>query len=196
MIRVIRPAFPCLPRPRQNLARFFAPLITICCAASALAAGPEEQTQTLRGHVPSIVTRTPALGRVPASKTLRLVIGLPLHNQTTLTQLLGDLYDPTSPGYHRYLTPDQFTERFGPTTAEYQAVVAFAKSSHLTIRGAYPNRTMLSVEGTVADIENAFHINLHYYQHPTENRQFFAPDKEPSVASGLPILDIQGLSSF
>src|SRR5450756_732427 len=37
---------------------------------------------------------------------------------------------------------------------------------------------------------------LNKYQHPTEAREFFAPDAEPTVDAGLPVADIQGLSDF
>ena len=37
------------------------------------------------------------------------------------------------PNYHHYLTPEQFTERFGPTEQDYQAVIAFAKANGLTV---------------------------------------------------------------
>ncbi|HEV7925489.1 MAG TPA: hypothetical protein VGR14_09045, partial [Verrucomicrobiae bacterium] len=33
------------------------------------------------------------------------------------------------------------------------------------------------------------------YQHPTENRSFFAPDREPSVEADLPLLSISGLDN-
>ena len=34
-----------------------------------------------------------------------------------------------SPNFHHYLTPEQFTEKFGPSQEDYQAVIDFAKSS-------------------------------------------------------------------
>ncbi len=48
----------------------------------------------------------------------------------------------------------------------------------------------------MADIESAFHVAMHVYQHPTERRTFFAPDVEPSVPATVPILDIAGMNNF
>src|SRR5690349_13999680 len=66
----------------------------------------------LKGHVPASVPNLSPVGRLPASKRLDLAIGLPLRNRGVLTNLLQDLYDPASPRYHQYLTPDEFSREF------------------------------------------------------------------------------------
>src|SRR5262249_38074900 len=98
--------------------------------------------------------------------------------------------------YHQYLTPQQFTERFGPTEQQYQSVVEFARNSGLTVVETFSNHLVLDVEGSVADIEKAFQITLRTYHHPTEPRDFFAPDSEPSVPAHVPVADMWGLSDF
>jgi hypothetical protein len=154
------------------------------------------QTQFVQGHVPDVVTRLQPAGRPAATEVLQLVIGLPLRHRDALTNLLQRLYDPASPDYHHYLTPAQFTERFGPTEADYQAVIHFAKAHGLEVSATHSSRKLLDVQGKVSDVEKAFHVTLHTYQHPTEARQFYAPDVEPSVDAGLSILDINGLSDY
>ena len=54
----------------------------------------------------------------------------------------------------------------------------------------------MRVSGTVSDIENAFHVNLLTYRHPTEPREFYAPDGEPSVDAAVPIQSISGLENY
>jgi hypothetical protein len=127
---------------------------------------------------------------------LNLAIGLPLRNQQELDTLLQQLYDPASPNYRRYLTPEEFTQRFGPAEKDYQAVMDFAKSNGLTVTGTHPNRVVLDVAGTVADIQKVFHLTLRVYRHPTEAREFYAPDVEPSVDLGVPILHVSGLDNY
>ena len=51
-------------------------------------------------------------------------------------------------------------------------------------------------ERSSADVEKAFHVRMQVYQHPTENRTFYAPDVEPSVPSTLPIVSISGLNNY
>jgi hypothetical protein len=126
---------------------------------------------------------------------LKLAIGLPLRNQEELDALLRDLADPASPNYRAWLTPEQFTRRFGPTEGDYQAVIAFAESHGLKVSATHPNRTILDVTGRVADIENAFSIGLAAWSNATRG-SFFAPDREPTIDADLPILDITGLDNY
>ena len=150
----------------------------------------------LRGHVPSAVARLQPISRLGASEPLRLSLGLPLRNQGGLALLLRDLYDPASPGYHRFLSPEEFTTRFGPTEQDYESVLEFARTNGLSVVGVHPNRVLVDVSGSVRDVERAFGVAVRVYQHPTEARTFYAPDAEPSVESGVPLLAIRGLTDY
>jgi hypothetical protein len=156
------------------------------------------ERQVLHGHVVRAVTELnlqPAR-KLASSTNLDLAIGLPLRNQEALTNLLQQQYAPTSPQYHHWLTPDEFTAKFGPTEQDYQAVIEFARSNGFTITGLHPNRTLVDVRGSVADIERTFRVTLHAYQHPTEAREFYAPDVEPSLDLPVPVLHITGLDNY
>ena len=114
-----------------------------------------------------------------------------------MNSFLHDLYDPASTNYHRYLNPEQFTGQFGPTEQDYQKVINFAKANELSRHfHMHGNRVLLDVNGKVSDIEKAFHITLRTYKHPVEARDFFAPDTEPTVEEGVPVLDISGLNNY
>jgi subtilase family serine protease len=152
-------------------------------------------TQLLKGHVPEAVSSSRAVGKVPQATRLSLAVGLPLRNQAELDALLSQLADPASPNFHQYLTPAQFAERFGPTQEDYQALAAYLVSNGFTVTGTHPNRTILDVSGTVAEIDSTFHVNMTYWLHPTRGT-FFAPDREPTVDAGVTILDIAGLDNF
>jgi uncharacterized repeat protein (TIGR03803 family) len=154
------------------------------------------ERQMLRGHVPAVVAGLSPVGTLPGTNRLNLAIGLPLRNQEALTNLLRQIYDPASPNYRHYLTPEQFTEMFGPSEQDYQAVIAFAKTNGLAVTSTYPNRMLVNVSGAVRDIEKVFHVRMRLYQHPKENRTFYAPDVEPSVPSGLAVLDVNGLNNY
>ncbi|MGD1020568.1 MAG: protease pro-enzyme activation domain-containing protein [Verrucomicrobiia bacterium] len=156
------------------------------------------ERQVLRGHVVRAVTELhlSPVGTLASSTNLDLVIGLPLRNPESLAHLLQQQYAPTSPQYHHWLTPDEFTAKFGPTEEDYQAVIEFAKMNGFTVTGKHPNRTLVDVRGSVADIERTFRVTLLEYQHPTEHREFHAPDAEPSVDLTVPILHIGGLDNY
>jgi hypothetical protein len=174
--------------------RYFA----AACLTLGLFAQPTQaqQLRTLPGHVPPAVALLQPVDRLPGSTRLNLAIGLPLRNQEGLTKLLQQIYDPTSSQYRHYLTPERFTEKFGPTEQDYQTVVDFADRNGFRITATHPNRVLLDVNAAVADIEKAFHVTMRVYQHPTEARRFYAPDVEPSVELGVPVLSISGLNNF
>jgi hypothetical protein len=135
-------------------------------------------------------------GRLLGADQLQLALGLPVRNGQELSGLLARLYDPSDPAYHHFLTPEQFTQRFGPTEESYQALIAFATAHELRITARYPNRLLLDVSGSAASLEQAFHVVLHLYQHPTENRTFFAPDLQPTVDLPVSLLGVSGLNSY
>jgi subtilase family serine protease len=45
-------------------------------------------------------------------------------------------------------------------------------------------------------VEKALHLTLRVYNHPTENRTFYAPDVEPSLDLTVPVIHIGGLDSY
>ena len=157
-----------------------------------------QSLQVLHHHVrPAVSSRRAALvGSLPPEQRLKLSIVLPLRNQGELTSLLSGLYDPSSPNYHHFLSVDQFTERFGPTAEDYQATVDFAKANGLAVVGVPANRMLVPVRGSVAQIEKAFHLSMRVYQHPTENRTFYSPDREPLLDLEVPVAHIAGLNNF
>jgi subtilase family serine protease len=109
---------------------------------------------------------------------------------------LQQLYDPQSPSFHQYLSVQQFTNRFGPAASDHAAVLRFAQTNGLDVSDAAANRMVVDVEGPAANIESAFHVTLGLYQHPTESRTFYAPDREPSLDLDVPLLHVSGLDNF
>ena len=181
----------------QNLRQaLIALLLLIALFVTPGSAARAGQRQLLQGHVPPAVSFAAPVDRLPSSQRLRLAIGLPLRNTDELNQLLVDIYDPASPLFHQYLTPEQFTARFGPTQQDYEALIAFMRANDFVITGVHPNRVVLDVSAPVAQIEKTFHTALALYQHPTEARTFYAPSSEPELDLAVPILHVSGLDNF
>jgi subtilase family serine protease len=172
-------------------------LRTVCAAALALAMGSLEAApvQTLLNHVPHAVSASRPLGPVAATTTLNLAIGLPLRNREELDSLVEQISDPESANYRQYLSAAEFAERFGPTQADYDQLIAFVQKNRLTVSGTHANRMILDVAGTVGAINQALHISLTMWDHSTRGR-FFAPDRNPSMEVDVQVLDISGLDNF
>ena len=174
--------------PAVRLSLFFALLLATN--------SPGAELQPLRGHVPAATRGLTPIERVASTNRLNLAIALPLRNCDALTNLLRQITDPASPNYRHYLTPDQFARQFGPTEQDYQAVIAFAKANGFEVTATHPNRTMLDVSGTVAQVEQSLHLTMRVYRHPTEARTFYAPDTEPSLNLSVSVLGVSGLDNF
>jgi len=137
-----------------------------------------------------------AVGKPDPRQVLHLSIALPMRNQADMDRLLRDIYDPASPAYRRYLSVAAFTARFGPTAADYEAAAAYFAAAGFTVTGRSANRFILDVTADIATIERAFHVAMVLYRHPSENRAFFAPDREPTLDLGVPVLSVSGLDDF
>ena len=135
----------------------------------------------LHGHVPAkAIANAQLLGRLPATTEISMAFSLPLRNQQELEELLKRIYDPADTLYGHYLTPQEFTDRFGPTQDDYDAVTAYARSLGFRVTGTHPNRTLLDVSGSAAAVEAAFNLHLNHHQAP-DGRKFYAPDNDPEV---------------
>jgi Pro-kumamolisin, activation domain len=159
-------------------------------AAAGLAFG-----QPLRNHVPQAVRESQRLGSAPAQNRMALAIGLPLRNAAELEQFLGQVSDPNSSHYRQYLSADEFAARFGPSQDDYDKLSAFFQANGFDISGTHPNRLILDVTGPVSAIENTFHTHITLWEHATRG-EFFAPDSEPWIDAGVPILDVTGMDNF
>jgi kumamolisin len=136
------------------------------------------------------------VGRLPAGQVMTLNIVLSLRDQAGLDLFLADLYNPKSLSYRHYLTVPEFTERFGPSQADYDAVVSYVKAHGFTVIGGSRDGMDVQIKGPVSVIEKAFHVSMLTYQHPTENRIFYSPDREPTTTLPFQLWHVSGLDNY
>ncbi len=179
-----------------SVATFIASITALSVIAQPAATVAANGDKFLAGHRPDAASRLVALSQMSATNEIRLAIGLPLRDEAGLQEFLADVYNPASPSYRKFLTPAELATRFGPTEADYLAVKEFARTNGLVITAEHRNRMLLDVIGHATEVEGAFHLKLQKFQHPTEAREFFAPNAEPSVSSRLPMADVQGLTDY
>jgi subtilase family serine protease len=83
--------------------------------------------------------------------------------QKDLNQFLAELGDRSSPNFHKYLTIPQYAKRFGMSQNDLDKVVAWVQSQGFTNIKIAPNHNKISFDGTVAQIESAFALEMHNY---------------------------------
>jgi subtilase family serine protease len=166
------------------------------CLTLALQAAETAKVKLLQGGHVREAAQLPPTGELPGTNQLRLAISLPLRDREGLADFVAQVSDPASPHYRHYLTPEEIAARFGPTEQDYQAVKDFARSNDLVITTTFSNRLVLDVAAPASAVERAFNVRLRTYRHPTEARDFFAPDTEPTVDAALPMAEVSGLSDY
>ncbi len=179
-------------------------LLTIAAAAlfvifATSAPGAQAQPQTLLTHHVWEMTlngQAPFVGKLPATQSMRIDIVLAVRDEAGLDSFLQELYDPSSPAYRHFLTVEQFTEAFGPSQKDFDALIRFATANGFSVTGGSRDAMDVQLKGSVAAIETAFHIKMGLYHDPIGKRDFYAPDREPTVDLPFQLWHITGLDNY
>lgn len=161
-----------------------------------LASGAKIQ---IRGNVHGLARPEFDLGRADSSRMLH-VVSLSFQpsaaQQNELDLFIQQLGDPTSPNYHKYLTPAQFAERFGMTQNDINKVVAWLQSEGFLNITVANSRNMVSFDGTVAQVESTFALEMHNYL--VNGEVHLANAGEPSLPAALAgsVLSVGHLHDF
>ncbi len=141
-------------------------------------------TPTDVGDLPPLLDISKLLGTDQSNRTLQMSANFALRNQDQLNWLLHDLYDPSSPNYHQFLTVDEFARRFGPTAEQQQTVENYLTQRGFTITRTYPNHLVIDFSGPQSLAEQTFGVTINDYQLPT-GRDFFANANVPTLPAYL-----------
>jgi kumamolisin len=145
------------------------------------------------GTLPRVLA-SPLLGPVNPDIRLPVTVCLPLRNRDGLERLISEQADPASPRFMRYLSPEQFGDRFGPPVEQYARLRAYLESHGLRVTRTTPGRLSLHLEGAASRIESAFGVRLNNYR--CDGRVVFANDRAPSLPAelGVDVLVVHGLT--
>ena len=113
--------------------------------------------------------------------------------QADLTRWLFEQQDTNSPNYHKWLTPEQYADRFGLSQHDVAKVVAWLKSEGFTVTAVAHGRRWVVFSGTVAEMQKTFHTEIHRYI--VEGEEHFANASEPAIPKALAGV-VSGLSGF
>ncbi|HEY7127299.1 MAG TPA: protease pro-enzyme activation domain-containing protein [Ktedonobacterales bacterium] len=151
---------------------------------------------TIAGTLPQGISQAQVVGDTSASQQLQLSISLPLRNATALKAMQRDMYDPSSPAYHQFLTPAQFNQWFAPTQATVDRVTAWLKQQGLQVGSVASNHLLVDASGSVAQVERAFQVQIKNYN--LNGRSFYAPDRNPLLPTNLSdaIQGVNGLDNM
>ncbi|HXJ43354.1 MAG TPA: protease pro-enzyme activation domain-containing protein [Bryobacteraceae bacterium] len=103
--------------------------------------------------------------------------------RAALDQLLADQQDASSPNFHKWLTPEEFADRFGASQSDLGKLSAWLTSAGFTIEYTARGRDWLSFSGTAAQVEATFLTPVHLYRSAVETH--YSISSEPSIPAEL-----------
>ncbi len=151
----------------------------------------EASLTTLRGNVPRLARAEFDQGEADPSTQLthiRLVLSRSAEQQAALDSYLAQLQDKSSPNYHKWLTPEQFGQLYGPADSDIAALVAWLESYGFQVEPVSTGRTNIAFSGSVSQVEEAFHTSIHSFLvngGQAGEQQFYSNTTDPQIPSAL-----------
>lgn len=138
------------------------------------------------------------LGAADPDQQLALSLRFNMTQEQTraLEQLLANQQNPSSPSYHRWLTPQQFGAAFGLSTGDLAAVSHWLQAQGFTVTGVANGRSFISFSGSVAQAEQAFGVSIHKMTLNGEPHIANVTDPALPAAIARVATGITGLSDF
>jgi subtilase family serine protease len=132
-----------------------------------------------------------------AMNHLLLILQRSPEQETALDTFLAEQQEKTSPNYHKWLTPEQYGEQYGPSEADIQKITSWLQSQGLTVNKVSNGRTMIDFSGTAGTIQSAFHTTIHKYIYPS-GEQHWANSSDPEIPAALAstIVGVNRLNDF
>jgi hypothetical protein len=116
--------------------------------------------------------------------------------QQALDQLVAGQHDPASSYYHQWLTPEQFAERFGVSEGDTAQIAGWLHSHGMDVEEITAGRQSIIFSGSAAQVQEAFHTEIHAYNIGKEVHHANATDPEIPAALALVVGGVVSLHDF
>jgi subtilase family serine protease len=147
----------------------------------------------IAGNHPAQAADIAAGAQVAPDRVLRMRVTLKLRDRAGLDSLLAAQQDPSSPQYHRWLTPDEFNARFGPTDADAQKVARWLTDNGFTVDAIGAGNRYIEFHSSAANAERAFAVHIG----ASADGRHFANREDPALPADIaPLVGaIEGLAN-
>ena len=158
----------------------------------------ERETVVLQGNVRPFLRSATDQGRMDGGARLQISMSFKrtAEQEADLEKLLAEQQDPSSPNYHKWLTPTQFGDRFGISVADMAKVTQWLQSQGFTVDRIANSRTQVWFSGPVSKIETVFRTEMHNFE--LKGEAHFANATELAVPAALSdvVLGFANLDNF
>ncbi len=142
--------------------------------------------RTLRGNTHPLARAEFDQGPAPADLAMSrmlLVLKPSASQSAALEQLLKDQQDMSSAQYHKWLTPQEFGQRFGASDADIQTVTDWLQSHGFAIGRVANGRNLIEFSGNAGQIAQAFHTEIHKFT--VGGKAHWANASDPQIPAAL-----------
>lgn len=136
------------------------------------------------------------MGPEDGSKQISITVWLNLHNKGSLDTMVEQMYDKSSPNYHKFLTMKQFNDQFAPTTEEAGVVRDFLTAHNMKVTSTAANNHFVVAQGSVGDAQTAFNVKINRVMVNGQARRVHTPEATVTGPAAALVANVQGLSDL
>ena len=162
----------------------------------ALSAAFNVHAAPVANNTPGFIKRATDMGPLDPNSVINVTVWLQLHNEGKLDTLVKEQKQKDSANYHKWITQDQFNASFAPTAKEVDSVQKFLTSRGLSVEAIAENNMYIRVQGTVGDIQKAFHVQINQFKFNGKTYRGNKGNPSTDDIPGARIAAITGLDDF
>ncbi|MGC1461025.1 MAG: Ig-like domain repeat protein [Terracidiphilus sp.] len=139
-----------------------------------------------------------------------LLLNRPPERDAALQRFLKNAHTPGSANFHKWITPDQFGELYGPADADVQTAAGWLGSHGFRVSKTSKSRQFVEFSGTAGSVREAFNAEIHQYKingetHYANSSELKIPAALAQLVSGVspmndfhakPMLRVLGQASY
>lgn len=146
----------------------------------------ESQLTVLHGNTHPLARpqfdQGPAPSDLPMER-MQLVLKRGPDQEAALDKRMAEQQDPSSPNYHKWLTPAQFGQQFGPADQDIQTITSWLTSHGFQINHVSNGRTIIQFSGTAGQVQEALHTPIHKFV--VNGEEHWANTTDPAIPTAL-----------
>jgi subtilase family serine protease len=134
--------------------------VLTCTLFVARASAPDAQEMMkLTGNHPTNIVGEPTAPIAP-ERMLTMTVTLKVRDPEGIQRLLSEQQNPSSPSYHRWLRPEEFSARFGPDPAQFKAVRDWLVAQGFEIVASSTEQRSITFKGSAGQAERVFETKI------------------------------------
>jgi subtilase family serine protease len=105
---------------------------------------------------------------------IQLVLQRPRERQAAFDAQVEALHQRGNPSYHKWLTPEIVGAEFGPSASDLATLTSYLQSEGFTVNVVGRSGTFVDFTGTVAQVQQSFHTEIHNLRLATGEEHYSA----------------------